>query len=447
MNISVFGTGYVGLVTGIAFAEMGHSVTCVDVDEKKIQILKDGVSPIYESGLEDLLKKNLLQQKINFTTKAKGSVENADVIFVAVGTPQDDLQKINLNFLMTAIDEISNSANGYKLIIIKSTVPIGTNKKIKSILTKKIKDFDLVYNPEFLREGCAIQDCLNPDRIIIGLDNLRAEKSLRSLYEPLLKKQTQFFVMNYASAEMTKYAANAMLATRISFMNEISKLSEKAGANMDHIRLGIGSDHRIGPYFLNAGIGYGGSCFPKDLVALTQFAKEVGEESLTLQAVQAVNSNQKRMFIKKIEDYFNGNLKGKHFAIWGLAFKPGTDDIRESPAISIVTGLLKAGAGVSVFDPAAMDNAKKFFNSLNSEFNLSRLKFAKDQYAVLEEDLLNGRPDALILLTEWKIFSAPDFNMIKSKMNAPVIFDGRNCYEPSEMKGQGFKYFSIGRDS
>jgi UDPglucose 6-dehydrogenase len=446
LKISVFGTGYVGLVTGVCFAEKGNQVICVDVDEKKVQMMKDGRSPIYEPGLDELLKANILKKQIEFTTDAKLAIENSDIIFIAVGTPANHDGHADLSQVNAVSNEIAKAINGYKILITKSTVPVGTNNLIKNTIQNKCKaqnkkaEFDVVSNPEFLREGTAIEDCMNPDRVVIGLDSQSEHPEvinlLQLLYKPFMMNHGQFIEMDLASAEMTKCAANAMLATRISFMNEMSRLCEKSGADIEKVKLGIGSDPRIGSKFLNAGLGYGGGCFPKDVQALIHRAEDSGLDFTLLKAVEQVNLTQRNIFSDKIKNYFKKNLAGKTLAFWGIAFKPGTDDIRQAPSLDIMMELILAGAKIKAFDPVAETNAEKYFEKKGLQKSIT---FIRDQYEVL------SGADALVLVTEWKSFREPDFNLIKSKIKAPVVFDGRNVYATKKMKELGFEYLSVGR--
>ncbi|MEK6628604.1 MAG: UDP-glucose/GDP-mannose dehydrogenase family protein [Bdellovibrionota bacterium] len=438
MKISVFGTGYVGLVSGVCFAEMGNTVIGVDVDEKKIASLKDGVSPIYEPGLDQLLQSNYKSGRIDFTTNAKDAINNTDIIFIAVGTPPFEDGSADLKYVLKVAETIAEHMNSYKLIVTKSTVPVGTYKKVKSMIEKTLKKrnislaFDVASNPEFLREGCAIDDCMKTSRVVVGVETQKAKEILKKLYEPFLRSGNPFLAMDPASSEMTKYAANAMLATKISLMNEFSRLCEKVGADIDMVRHGIGADHRIGPYSIYAGIGYGGSCFPKDVMALIKIGTDLDENLQILTAVEKTNALQRRSFIQKIASKYK-NLSGLCFTLWGVAFKPGTDDIREAPAIDIISFLLKSGATVRCFDPAASENTLDYFK------NEKNLSFFPDQYEALDNSV------ALIIPTEWKSFRNPDFNLIKSKLKSAVIFDGRNIYKNSDMKDLGIEYYSIGR--
>lgn len=439
MKIAVFGTGYVGLVTGVCFSEMGNNVTCVDVDKHKIELLRKAISPIYEPGLNTLLEQNIKAGRIQFTTEAKSSIENADIILVAVGTPPQEDGSADLKYVLQAAETIAEHMNGYKLIVTKSTVPVGTYQKVKSAIQSKLKqrntkfDFDLASNPEFLREGNAIEDCLKPNRVVIGVESAKAREILENLYEPFLKNGNPVLSMDPASSEMTKYAANAMLATKISLMNEFSRVCDKVGANIESVRKGIGSDFRIGPHFIYAGVGYGGSCFPKDVSALIRTGQEIDERLMILESVDQTNKLQRLRFIKMIDQ--NLPTQAQTVGVWGVAFKPGTDDIREAPALDIIQHFLDKKFQVLVYDPVAAENAKAHFA------NYPNIQFFDDQYSAL------NKADALIIPTEWKSFREPDFERMKSLMKGHLIFDGRNIYSPKNIQSQGFQYFSIGRPS
>jgi UDPglucose 6-dehydrogenase len=435
MKIAVIGTGYVGLVAGACFADTGNDVICVDIDESKVQSLRDGIIPIYEPGLEDLVIRNSQSERLAFTTNLKDAVEKSDIIFIAVGTPQDEDGSADLSHVLAVARGIGQSINGFKIIVDKSTVPVGT----AALVTKTIKEhtnqpFEVVSNPEFLKEGAAIEDFLKPDRVVVGVSSKKAEEIMREIYAPFIRTNNPILVMDVPSAEMTKYAANAMLATRISFMNEVSALCEKVGADIDSVRVGIGTDSRIGMPFLFPGIGYGGSCFPKDVQALIRTAKEHGVELRIGKAVEAVNADQKESLVKKIVSHYgNKNIQGKTFAVWGLAFKPRTDDVREAPARVVCEQLINLGAKIQAYDPEAM---KTFAQSFGEN---SKLSYATSNYSAL-----NGA-DALIICTEWNAFRQPDFSRIKSSLRQPLIFDGRNIFTLSEMKEEGFNYYSVGR--
>lgn len=450
MKLSIFGTGYVGLVTGVCFSEMGNDVICMDLDNEKISMLKLGKSPIYEPGLDALLSENIKSNRIHFTTDVKEAVAKSEILFIAVGTPPNEDGSADLQHVIKVAETIAEHMDGYKLIVTKSTVPVGTNFKVKEAVKKGLEkrkvthEFDICSNPEFLREGVAIQDCLKTNRVVVGVENTRAEGIMKELYEPFLKGGNPFVVMDVVSSEMTKYAANAMLAAKISLMNEFSRLCEKVGADIEHVRRGIGTDHRIGPYSIYAGLGYGGSCFPKDVKALIRTGFENDEPLSILEAVEEGNFRQRANFYKKIEHNFV-EVKDLVFAMWGAAFKPGTDDIREAPSLYLLENLLKRGAKVAVFDPVAQSNVKKYFaDSRNVDEEVVRLasvnlRFVEDQY-----EALSGAA-ALVIPTEWKSFKEPDFKRMKELMKNPVIFDGRNMYSVSRMREYGFQYHSIGR--
>ena len=436
MNITIIGTGYVGLVTGTCFAEMGNHVTCVDVDEQKIDKMRQGKVPIYEPDLETLFTRNIKEDRLSFTTDLKSGIEKADIIFLALPTPPGQDGSADLSYILGVASQLGSMLDTYTVIVDKSTVPVGTAERVREAIAKTAKaEFDVVSNPEFLREGFAVSDFMKPDRVILGTRSARARKLLEELYAPFVRQGNPVYSMDERSAEMTKYAANAFLATKISFMNEIANLCELVGANVDAIRLGIGSDDRIGKRFLFPGIGYGGSCFPKDVLALQKTAHEHDYDLRILEAVTDVNTSQKQRLTNKVRNYYKGILDGRRFAIWGLAFKPDTDDIREAPALTIIRSLLDEGAEVVAYDPEALANVKKYFG------NHDRLCFTADEYEALKG------ADALIIATEWAQFRAPDFTIVKQKLKKPVIFDGRNLYSPEDMKGLGFHYESIGRSS
>ncbi|HFA50464.1 MAG TPA: UDP-glucose/GDP-mannose dehydrogenase family protein [Bacteroidetes bacterium] len=433
MNIAVVGTGYVGLVSGTCFAETGNQVICVDIDENKVRRMQEGIIPIYEPGLDVLFERNKRQGRLVFTTDLASAIEKAEVIFLALPTPPDEDGSADLKYILGVADDLSKIIKDYKVIVDKSTVPVGTAEKVHAILAKNLSEdlFDVVSNPEFLREGVAVEDFLKPDRVVIGTKSERAQKVMKRLYEPFLRQGNPIYFMDERSAEMTKYAANSYLAARISFMNEIANLCEKVGANVDSVRKGMGSDSRIGKRFLFPGVGYGGSCFPKDVQALAKTAAEFGYDFKILNSVMNVNQIQKHRLTEKITEYFNGDLKGKTIALWGLAFKPNTDDIREAPALYLIGDLIKAGAKVKAFDPEAMPNVKAQYNG--------QVNMAQDQY----EALIGA--DALAIVTEWGVFRNPSFDVMKELLKNPVIFDGRNLYDVEMMKGMGFQYESIGR--
>ncbi len=432
MKICVVGTGYVGLVAGTCFAESGNDVVCVDNVAAKIEALRQGVIPIYEPGLEELIRRNVAESRLAFTTDLAHEVERSPVIFIAVGTPSGDDGSADLSAVMSVAREIARVMDGYRIVVTKSTVPIGTHERIRSEIAGRTKHpFDVVSNPEFLKEGAAIEDFMKPDRVVIGASSPRAIDVMRQLYEPFVRTGNPILVMDNASAEMTKYAANALLATRISFMNEVANLCERVGADVDQVRRGIGYDRRIGHHFLFPGVGYGGSCFPKDVKAVIHTAHEHGMKFPLLNAVEDVNEAQKHLLVEKVTGEFGGDLAGRRFAVWGLAFKPRTDDMREAPSITIVEGLLAGGAEVAAHDPEALGEARKVFGDRVS-------------YHRLNYDALEGA-DALLIVTEWNEFRRPDFPRMKRLLRRPVIFDGRNLYEPETMRQHGFTYLPIGR--
>ena len=433
MNIAVVGTGYVGLVTGTCFAETGNQVKCVDIDENKVKRMRNGEVPIYEPGLELLFDRNTKQGRLHFTTNLKEAIDDAEIIFLALPTPPGEDGSADLSYILGVAKDLSAIITDYKVIVDKSTVPVGTAEKVHEILTKRLDEslFDVVSNPEFLREGVAVDDFLKPDRVVIGTTSEKAQKVMRRLYEPFVRQGNPIIFMDERSAEMTKYAANSYLAARISFMNEIANLCEKVGANVDQVRIGMGSDSRIGKRFLFPGVGYGGSCFPKDVQALAKTANEYDYDFKILNSVMKVNRIQKSIMVQKIKKAYGENLAGKTFGIWGLAFKPNTDDIREAPALYIIEELLEAGASIRAFDPEAMENVKAEFGD--------RIQLVSDQY----EALIGA--DALIILTEWSVFRTPSFKVVKELLTEPVIFDGRNLYDLERMQEQGIAYNSIGR--
>jgi len=440
MRICMIGTGYVGLVTGACLAEMGNDVWCVDVDEDKIARLNSGMVPIYEPRLEDIIKRNVSQNRLRFTTDTKEAVTNSLFIFIAVGTPPKGNGEADLKFVLKAAQNIGTHLDKYKIIVTKSTVPVGTTGRVKSIILEELNrrgrsdlEFDVAFCPEFLKEGSAVDDFMSPDRIVIGTENERTSEFLKELFSPFVQREPRILSMSINSAEMTKYAANAMLATRISFMNELANFCETVGADIEEVRHGMGSDKRIGTAFLYAGIGYGGSCFPKDVKALIQSAQEKGKGLSILQAVEEVNRDQKYVLLKKIFRHFNDDISGKTFAIWGLSFKPHTDDIREAPAIEMIRELVSRGAKVQAFDPVAMDNTRQLFEG---EPNAA---FADDEYSTL------SGADVLVLVTEWPQFRKPDWERVKGLLTSPVVFDGRNQYNPQMLQKQGFEYYGIGR--
>jgi len=433
MNIAVIGTGYVGLVTGTCFAETGNTVVCVDIDEKKVEMMRDGVIPIYEPHLDVLFQRNINAGRLTFTTDLKEAQKNAEIIFLALPTPPGEDGSADLSYILGVASDLADMITDYKVIIDKSTVPVGTAEKVDKVIRDKTDiPFDIVSNPEFLREGFAVDDFMKPDRVVVGTSSERAKDLLEQLYLPFVRQGNPILFMDEKSAELTKYAANAFLATKITFMNEIANFCEKVGANVDMVRKGMGSDERIGKRFLFPGIGYGGSCFPKDVQALALSGKQEGYEFKILDSVMSVNQKQKLSLIEKVNKFFNNDLKGKRFAIWGLAFKPDTDDIREAPALYMIDALLEAGASVKVFDPEAMENVKALYGD--------KIEYADSVYATLEE------ADALLIATEWSLFRSPDFGIIEDKLNDKVIFDGRNLYDPLTLKGLGFHYESVGRN-
>lgn len=439
MKILIIGTGYVGLVTGVCFAEMGNEVCCLDIDEQKIEGLQRGISPIYEVGLEEMLKRNLASGRLTFTTDYATAVQEAVIFFLALPTPQKSTGACDTSFVKKAVMEIAQYMHQYCLIVNKSTVPIGTCLQVQKWIQdelkkrKKIVSFDVVSNPEFLKEGDAISDFMKPDRIVIGVSSSRAEKLMRQLYQPFTLNTDRLLVMDPSSAEMTKYASNAMLGCRISFMNELAAICEKTGADIQHVRRGMGQDTRIGPSFLYAGVGYGGSCFPKDIKALADIAKSKKVVCDLLDAIESVNERQKQLMAKKVEAYFaKEGVAGKRIAIWGLSFKPGTDDMRQAPSLPLIASLLEQDVALRLFDPIAMQVAKKIIRDPS-------VYWAKDEF-----DAVKGA-DALILMTEWKQFRFIDFSQVKRLMKKAVLFDGRNQYDPEQMENLGFDYFCIGR--
>lgn len=436
MNIAVVGTGYVGLVAGACFAESGNDCICVDIDEKKIKGLREGIIPIYEPGLEDLVLRNTKEQRLKFTTSLDEAVKIADVIFIAVGTPQDEDGSADLTHVLTVARGIGKAMNGYKIIVDKSTVPVGTAAKVRKEISANTQyEFDVVSNPEFLKEGAALDDFMKPDRVVIGADTSKAAQIMQDLYAPFVRTNNPIIVMDVPSAEMTKYAANTMLATRISLMNEFAGLCEKAGADIDAVRRGIGTDARIGMSFLFPGTGYGGSCFPKDVQALIRTGEDAGVSMFISKAVEQVNELQKSTLVRKIFTRFGENLKGFSFGVWGLAFKPNTDDTREAPSLVVVESLLQAGATVKVFDPVATDSFKARVGEN------SALIYCNSNY-----EALNG-VDGLVICTEWNEFRRPNFVKMKELMKQPIIFDGRNLYDLVSMAKASFEYHSVGRPS
>jgi UDPglucose 6-dehydrogenase len=432
MNITVVGTGYVGLVTGTCFAETGNVVTCVDIDQNKVDKLKNGKITIFEPGLEIFFNRNLKENRLKFTTSLSEGIKDAEVIFLALPTPPGADGSADLKYVLGVAEDLGKIIDKYVVIVDKSTVPVGTAEKVRAKVAENSKvDFDIVANPEFLREGMAVEDFMKPDRVVIGTTSDKAIKIMETLYKPFVRQGNPLLFMTERSAELTKYAANAFLATKITFMNEIANLCERVGANVDDIRIGLGSDPRIGNKFLYAGIGYGGSCFPKDVQALEHTSTEFNYDFKILKAVMEVNDFQKTKLIPQIDKYFNGDLKGKTIAMWGLAFKPNTDDIREAPSLYNINELLEKGVIIKVYDPEAKENIKAIYGD--------KLIYANTPTEALENS------DALLIMTEWQAFRNPDFEEIKNKLSHTVIFDGRNLYDPVQMKNLGFDYYSIGR--
>ena len=437
MNISVIGAGYVGLVTGACLADVGNNILCLDLDKEKISSLKNGKIPIYEPGLESLVEKNQRAGRLHFTSDVKQAVEFGELQFIAVGTPSGEDGSADLNYVLEAANSVGQLMISPKIIVNKSTVPVGTGDKVRNVINQELKKrgvslrFDVVSNPEFLKEGAAIEDFQKPDRIIIGVESDESASVMKALYSPFQRNRNKLIIMDVRSAELTKYASNAMLATRISFMNELANLSEKLGADVEKVRIGVGSDSRIGYSFLYPGCGYGGSCFPKDVKALIKFANDCDYPMKILAAVEDVNDDQKKIIPEKITKFFGVDLSNKTFAIWGLAFKPGTDDMREAPSITVIEDLLEKGAKVKAFDPVASAEAKKIFQS--------SVEYCKTPSSAVEG------ADALIILTEWKEFRSPDFNLLKKSLRSSSIFDGRNLYDPEYLKSFGINYFPIGR--
>ncbi len=441
MKITIVGTGYVGLVTGTCLAEVGNDVLCLDVDEHKINVLNRGGIPIYEPGLEAMVQRNVAAGRLHFTTDVAQSVAHGVVQFIAVGTPPDEDGSADLQYVIAAARSIGTYMTDYRVIVDKSTVPVGTADRVRIAVRDELSrravdyEYSVVSNPEFLKEGAAVDDFMRPDRIVIGAEEERAIQVMHALYAPFQRNHERLIVMDVKSAELTKYAANAMLATRISFMNELALLAEKMGADIEHVRQGIGSDPRIGYHFLYAGCGYGGSCFPKDVKALQQTAREYSADLRVLNAVEDVNEHQKQVLLGKILAYFDGSLVGKRIAVWGLAFKPETDDMREAPSRALIEGLWHHGATVSAHDPVAMSETRRIYGED------PRLQLHDSPMTTLDD------ADALVIVTEWKVFRSPDFSVIKDKLSTPVIFDGRNLYEPIDVRNAGLTYYPIGRPS
>lgn len=439
MKVSVIGTGYVGLVSGTCFADMGNDVWCVDVNEQKIENLKQGIVPIYEPGLYDLVMKNYEQSRLTFTTDIREALEHTRVCLIAVGTPMGEDGSADLHYVLEVAAQIGQYMKHHMYVVDKSTVPVGTAARVREEIQKQLDErgsdltFDVISNPEFLKEGAAVDDCMHPDRIIIGADNEEAVEVMKNLYMPYVRNTENFIIMDIASAEMTKYTANAMLATKISFMNEIANICERVGADVNKVRRGIGSDQRIGYQFINPGCGYGGSCFPKDVQALIRTSDKHGYEPQVLKAVEGVNNRQKYVIPEKVVKRFGEDLKGRTFAVWGLAFKPDTDDMRESPSITIIEELTKRGASIRAYDPKAMDEARSFYLKGNGSVI----------YVDARYEALDGA-DALILITDWKEFRSPDMEEIKARLKQPVVFDGRNQYDKKMMRKLGMEYYQIG---
>lgn len=432
MKITVVGSGYVGLVTGTCLAETGNDVVCVDIDENKVNAMKNGMVPIYEPHLDVLFERNIKAKRLKFTTKLEKGLDHGDIIFLALPTPEDEDGSADLKYILGVAEDIGKLITEYKIIVDKSTVPVGTSEKVNATITKHTSvPFDVVSNPEFLREGFAVDDFLKPERIVIGSSSERAIKQMKKLYKPYVRSGNPIIVMDEKSAELTKYAANAFLATKITFMNEIANFCEKVGADVDKVRIGMGTDSRIGKRFLFPGIGYGGSCFPKDVKALHKSGKDEGYNFKILDAVIDVNTSQKLALIPKIKTHFNNDLSGKNIAIWGLAFKPETDDIREAPSLQVIESLLNENCNINAFDPEAMENVKRKLGKT--------ITYADTMYDAVKD------ADALVICTEWSIFRTPDFNKLKSLMKQSSIFDGRNLYDVADVKNEGFYYVSIGR--
>lgn len=443
MKVTVVGSGYVGLVSGACLAEVGNHVLCLDVDPAKIRILQEGGIPIFEPGLLEMVQRNVAAGRLSFTTDIEAAVAHGTVQFIAVGTPPDEDGSADLQYVLAAARNIGRSMDEYKVIVDKSTVPVGTADKVRSAINEVLAErkaqipFSVVSNPEFLKEGAAVEDFMRPDRIVVGVDDARAIGLMRDLYAPFQRNHERLIVMDVRSAELTKYAANAMLATRISFMNELALLAERLGADIELVRQGIGSDPRIGYHFLYAGCGYGGSCFPKDVKALIKTAQDAGQSLQVLRAVESANEQQKHVLVDKIVDKFGNDLNGRCFALWGLAFKPNTDDMREAPSRVIAEALIQRGAQISAYDPVAMEEAQRVFE-MNREV-AQKIQFSKSPYAALQD------ADALVIVTEWKEFRSPDFTAIKNSLKQAVIFDGRNIFSPESPRAAGFEYYSIGR--
>ncbi|MDY0132374.1 MAG: UDP-glucose/GDP-mannose dehydrogenase family protein [Desulforegulaceae bacterium] len=443
MDITVIGTGYVGLVTGTCFAQMGNYVNCVDIDKTKIENLNKGIIPIYEPGLEDLVESSVKQGFLKFTTSLPDAMKESDIYFIAVGTPPGEDGSADLQYVLSVAEEIGENLEDYAVIVDKSTVPVGTADKVRKTIQKTLDkrnkkiEFDVVSNPEFLKEGAAINDFMKPDRVIIGTESEKAATIMNKLYSPFSRSKDKIMTMGVRDAELTKYAANSLLATKISFMNEIANLCEILGADVENVRKGIGSDQRIGYHFIYPGCGYGGSCFPKDVKALVKMANKNDFKPLVLEAVEKRNELQKQRLFEKITDKFGSDLSGKTFGIWGLSFKPGTDDMREASSVVLINSLIKSGAKIKAYDPVAMNEAKNVFPKNYFDENL--IKLCDHQYDAVKDS------NALVLVTEWKPFRQPDFHALKKMLKTPCVFDGRNLYEPEELKKMGFYYSGIGR--
>jgi UDPglucose 6-dehydrogenase len=439
MKLAIIGTGYVGLVTGACFAEMGNEVICVDADVSKVEALEQGRIPIYEPGLEDYVKRNVKDNRLSFTNDLVAAVQDSLICFIAVGTPQDKDGSADLSMVLQVARDIGRCMNGYKVIVEKSTVPVGTAVQVRRVIQQELAargeifEFDVVSNPEFLKEGTALDDFMKPDRVVVGCDDVRVGELMKELYGPFVRTDAPIIIMNVVSAELTKYAANAFLATKISFINEVANICSRTGANINMVRRGIGADRRIGPLFLFPGLGYGGSCFPKDMQALIHTARSQGYTPRVLEAAEAVNQEQRHLFFDRIANYYQGDLKGRTFAIWGLSFKPLTDDIRDAPALTLIAKLLEAGAKLQAHDPEAMPATRQFLGDRPG------LGYADSSYAALDG------ADALIICTEWAKFREPDFERINSLLKAPVIFDGRNLYNADKLAKLGFHYAYIGQ--
>jgi UDPglucose 6-dehydrogenase len=439
MKITIIGSGYVGLVSGACFADLGNDVLCLDLDEKKIALLRGGGIPIYEPGLQQLVSHNVAAGRLRFTTNIDEGVAHGAVQFIAVGTPSDQDGSADMRYVIAAARNIGRNMNEYRVVVNKSTVPVGTSERVRASIAEELRNrgldlpFSVVSNPEFLKEGAAVADFMRPDRIVVGSSDERATQTMRQLYSPILRNHDRILIMDPRSAELTKYAANAMLATRISFMNELANLAEKLGANIESVRRGIGSDQRIGYDFLYAGVGYGGSCFPKDIQALQHTAGEYGMQLTIVDSVEKANRTQKQRLLEKVRGRFGEQLDGRHFAVWGLSFKPNTDDMREAPSRVVINGLLARGASVTAYDPVAMEEGRRIFA------NEPAVRFATSTVGALDG------ADALIIVTEWKEFRSPDFDDMKKRLKSPVVFDGRNLYDPAMMREAGIEYFSMGR--